>query len=259
MKEYRQAFDNIKVPDDMASRIEKELAETPAEISPISPARRGRKVWVTFAALAACCALIVGVWKLGGPGRQPQTGAPEPEATQSGSTSQPQATPAVTGENPGGQPQTTAVPTKDPAGAAGQTQNTPAPSDDQGAAVANPIQAAESTGELTKYLGYAPALPTNVPEGYSVSSCSVIDGRLAEVNYSSGESEVSYRTARGSDDVSGDYNEYPETAVSGAYTLRGADGAVSLVVWTDGVSSFSLSFSPAVPGSDALAWAKSVK
>lgn len=259
MKEYRQAFDNIKVPDDMVSRIEKELAETPAEITPISPARKGRKVWVTFAALAACCALIVGVWKLGGPGWQPQIGAPEPAATQSGSTSRPQTTPAVTAGDPGGQPQTTAAPTKGPGGTAGQTQITPAPSDDQGVAVVNPIQAVESTGELAKYLGYAPALPTNVPEGYSVSSCTVIDGKLAEVNYSSGESEVSYRTARGSDDVSGDYNEYPETAVSGAYTLRGADGAVSLVVWTDGVSSFSLSFSPAVPDSDALAWAKSVK
>lgn len=77
--------------------------------------------------------------------------------------------------------------------------------------------------------------------------------------YSDGTTEVTYRTAQGTADVSGDYNTYTETNQEGAYTLCGSDAAVALVKWTDGGYSFSLSFSPAVIPADALAWAQSVK
>ena len=247
MKEYKQAFDNIKVPEDMATRIEKKLAETPAEITPISSARPRKKVWITLAACAACCALIVGVWELGGPGRQPQVAVPEPTADQGGAVSQPNTTAPQPTANQGGsvsKPHVTA----------------PEPTEDQGATVANPIQNVNSPEELEQYLGFAPALPSSVPEGYT-ASYSVIGGKLAQAEYTDtdGENRVLYRTAKGSDDVSGDYGEYAQVSQNGIYTLKGEEGTVSLVNWTDGGYSFSLSFSPAAAPDAALSWAKSVR
>jgi hypothetical protein len=117
-----------------------------------------------------------------------------------------------------------------------------------------------SPEELEQYLGFVPALPSDVPEGYT-ASYSVIGGKLAQAEYTDtdGENRVLYRTAKGSDDVSGDYGEYAQVSQNGIYTLKGEEGTVSLVNWTDGGYSFSLSFSPAAAPDAALSWAQSVK
>ena len=214
MKKYRDAFENLKVPDDMAVRIQRELAEDPQKVVPLPKQKTKKGAWTAAAVCAACLALIIGVWKTSDAAHPPLTSPAPPSETV----------------NPG-----------------------------ESVTIQNPMQEVSSPEDFSKYLTFTPRLPSELPAGYQVSSCCVIGGELAEAVYSDGTTEVTYRTAQGTDDVSGDYNAYPETNQKGAYTLCGSDGAVALVKWTDGGYSFSLSFSPAVIQADAVAWAQSVK
>ena len=212
MKRYRDAFENLKVPDDMAVRIQRELAESPQRVQPLPKRKTKKRVWTAAAVCAACLALAIGVWKTSDAAHPPLTSsAPPSETSKLGET------------------------------------------------ISNPVREVSSPQDFSKHLTFTPRLPSALPAGYQVSSCRVIGGDLAEVVYSDGTTEVTYRTAQGTDDVSGDYNAYAETNQQGAYTLCGADGAVALVRWTDGDYSFSLSFSPAAIQTDALAWAQSIK
>lgn len=66
---------------------------------------------------------------------------------------------------------------------------------------------------------------------------------LAEVNYANGEKIICVRKGKGTDDVSGDYNEYKKTKKENIgdieVTLRMNDGLVYSAVWSDGKDSYS--------------------
>lgn len=105
----------------------------------------------------------------------------------------------------------------------------------------NPIQAAEDVTALAQTLPFPLKVPTQLPEGYAVAHTSSIMGTLAQVVYTSGEDQLTYRMAEGSGDISGDYNQYAESEISEGVTLKGDGGAVSLALWEDGTYSYSLS------------------
>ena len=204
MKKYKDAFDNLTVPDDMTRRVAAKLAEEPAKVVPVPKKKPGRR-YGAAAVCSACLALAIGIWRV-------QAAAP-PAATV----------------NPGN------------------------------VTIANPVQEASSPEELSKYLGYTPLMPQKLPADFAPESYTVIDGAMAQIVYKGDSREATYRTAAGDGDVSGDYNVYSETRLSAPYTLLGDGGAVSLVRWTQGGYSYSISFDPAVPEDCALQWANSVK
>ena len=83
-----------------------------------------------------------------------------------------------------------------------------------------------------------------------------VDGELIEVIYNQGNPDDSWEAYRirkgaGTDDVSGDYNDYAETSqeeVDGkTVTLKGEGGKVMLATWTDGGYSYSISAAPDGP------------
>lgn len=89
-------------------------------------------------------------------------------------------------------------------------------------------------------ISYAPVLPNGIDGG--VEGCAVIDGNMLQVRYSCG---ITWRTAPGSEDISGDYNIYEDTqivkAASGAeVTLKGGADGYTAAVWTDNGFSFAL-------------------
>ena len=69
--------------------------------------------------------------------------------------------------------------------------------------------------------------------------------------------------ARGTDDVSGDYNVYAEerTVEAGgcAVLLKGDAGKISLAVWTDGEFAYSVSASPAISQQEMLSLIESMQ
>ena len=77
MDKYKDAFGNLKVPEDMARRVTEKLAQEPENFVPISAAKKKKRPWATVAACAACLALILGAWSISKPnGQLPAVTAP---------------------------------------------------------------------------------------------------------------------------------------------------------------------------------------
>lgn len=123
-----------------------------------------------------------------------------------------------------------------------------------GAATAAPLVAVQqvnsvsvtSLSEARQLLGFSPATPEALPQGYSLAELKVLDGHIMEAVYTDGKNTMVYRTAQGKEDLSGDDQEYPymatETGVDGiARSFSGVNvEKVNLAVWSDGQSSFSV-------------------
>ena len=77
---------------------------------------------------------------------------------------------------------------------------------------------------------------------------------LAEINYTGEGKTARYRKAAGTENCSGDYNVYTDVtkleANGTTATLKGDDGQYTLVIWTDGSYSYSLSLSDGLSLSD---------
>lgn len=110
--------------------------------------------------------------------------------------------------------------------------------------VANPFVEYETMDEAQEAAGFTINVPDKVPEGYTLSTIRVIENDLADITYLNGENEITFRQAKGSEDISGDYNEYSETNEVKVgdiqVTTKGNDGVVNVAVWTNGDYSYSI-------------------
>ena len=92
--------------------------------------------------------------------------------------------------------------------------------------------------------GYDFTVPDSV-DGYPDVTIAVLESeQLTEVQYTAGNDRLCLRKAPGSDDISGDYNQYAESNavdVDGrSVTLQGNDGQVQLATWLDGDYTYSI-------------------
>lgn len=115
------------------------------------------------------------------------------------------------------------------------------------AGMANPMESYDTLGEAGEAAGIEAAEPTVLPEGYSQKSIDVIDGKTLQVIYANGDDkEITYRTAKGSGDISGDYNSYEadtDFKVDGTPVAAKGDGDMwALALWEDGGMAYSLHF-----------------
>ncbi|WP_027398694.1 hypothetical protein [Anaerovorax odorimutans] len=119
--------------------------------------------------------------------------------------------------------------------------------EEQNVSGGSPIVDTQGIEELKKTVPFELLVPNKLPNGYKVDSTSVIIGEMAQIIYSNGEDSIVYRVAKGTDDVSGDYNDYGELRdeVMGDrnVTLKGNNSLISLATWTEDDFSYSLSFS----------------
>lgn len=93
--------------------------------------------------------------------------------------------------------------------------------------------------------GFSITLPQAVPEGYEGPSFQVIPGDILEADYEgSNGAELCIRKGAGTEDPSGDYNDYSGswqvTVENTEVTMKGNDGAVSLAVWQADGAAYSI-------------------
>lgn len=110
--------------------------------------------------------------------------------------------------------------------------------------IPNPWTECATLADAAALTGYDFTVPDSV-DGYTDISITVLtDEQLTEVQYSSGNARLCLRKAPGSDDISGDYNQYAESTtvdVDGrSVTLQGNDGQVQLATWLDGEYTYSI-------------------
>lgn len=104
-----------------------------------------------------------------------------------------------------------------------------------------------SAEELAQSIGFEFSDPASLPFDVESAEYTNLFNRIAEANYIGGDMTACYRKSIGTEDNSGDFNEYPDVVTEEincrSVTLMGTDGKYVLAVWTDGEYAFSLRLS----------------
>ncbi len=116
--------------------------------------------------------------------------------------------------------------------------------DDGWTQVAPDFQEKATLAELSAALGFdvtEPKLPFEPAETVYTACWS----RYAEINYTASDGRTAgYRQSPGTEDISGDYSDYPDVQtlkIPGAdVTLKGEGGIYTLAVWTDGSYAYAM-------------------
>lgn len=99
--------------------------------------------------------------------------------------------------------------------------------------IPNPFIDCATMADAKKTAGFTVTVPSKMPEGYVQDLIQAVKNEMVQVFYKNGEKEILIRKAKGSEDISGDYNEYKESNTITAGSLkvftRGNDGKVNTV------------------------------
>ena len=121
--------------------------------------------------------------------------------------------------------------------------------------IPNPIVTYETIDEAQEALDFEPVLPEKINEDYKISHICVIDKKLFQVTFKNGTDEVLYRMSKGSEDISGDYNEYELTRdidVDGIKAVfKGNADKVYVMTWSNDDFSYSISFTAGISEENA--------
>lgn len=106
----------------------------------------------------------------------------------------------------------------------------------------NPFVEYKTVDEAQKVLPFSAVVPSNV-KGYELKNVSVMSNEMLQLIYKNGDKEITYRVEKGSNDISGDYNEYKDikTVKVGdvEVKVRKSEETMS-TIWTNGGLTFSL-------------------
>lgn len=125
--------------------------------------------------------------------------------------------------------------------------------------IANGMVEVTSREELSEAVGFPVKVAQTLPFFPQSILYTSYWGEMAQTDYANGPESACFRQSPGTQDNSGDWNEYPaqETIeVSGSsVTLKGEKDAYTLAVWSDGTYSYSLSLTA---GQTAEVWERIV-
>lgn len=137
--------------------------------------------------------------------------------------------------------------------------------------IPNPFVTCSTMQEASEIAGFDFAAPESV-DGYAYKEIAAIENDMAQITYFNSDeldglteeqwneldwSTVDFsahnlmiRKAAGDEDVSGDYNEYPEiynvTVDEREVTMKGTDGSVNVAIWNEAGYSYAITASDAV-------------
>lgn len=106
------------------------------------------------------------------------------------------------------------------------------------------VESFDDIAQAEEKIGFTIRQLTDLPEGYSLVSVSIIMDDLLDIRYSNGSDEFSLRASLGDEDNSGVYTEYASVThleINGSkVTLKGNDTLISLALYQDNGISYSL-------------------
>lgn len=117
----------------------------------------------------------------------------------------------------------------------------------------NPFQPCDSLDDAEEMAGFDLTLPK------TADMLEAIENEMIQAFYGEDGTDMLIRKALGSEDISGDYNEYAQTETVNGVTLKGADGQFSLALWTNGEYTYSISVGSALSQTDMMALVGGVK
>ena len=127
-----------------------------------------------------------------------------------------------------------------------ETAETTNVTQEQDYGVPNPYEIVDTLDEASKIAGFNLSVPATYGD-YKKQVIQAIEDDMIEVIYYDENSEhegLRIRKAKGTDDISGDYNEYKdvETVKVGDFEIieKGSEGNISVATWTDGTYSYAI-------------------
>ena len=125
--------------------------------------------------------------------------------------------------------------------------------------IPNPFVEVKNLDEASKIAGFSLEVPETY-EDYKKQVIQAIEDDIIEVIYYDENSEhegLRIRKAKGTDDISGDYNEYKdvETVKVGDFEIieKGSEGNISVATWNDGTYSYAIDVAEASLTKDTIA------
>lgn len=123
--------------------------------------------------------------------------------------------------------------------------------------IPNPFTDCDTLADAAREAGFALTAPEEA-NGAADRRIRVMDGKMVEVIYYSGEDETArIRKAPGTEDISGDFNEYAQndTIAVGEVevTMRGSDDMVCLATWTVDGYTYAVSVANGISSGDMAA------
>ena len=130
--------------------------------------------------------------------------------------------------------------------------------------IANPYVDCETLEEAGELAGFDISVPEEIDGGYTQGTIQVVENEMIQVTYTTeaGE-EITLRKGTGTEDISGDYNEYAEENtldVDGtSVTARGDGGLVYTAAWTDGTYTYAITASAGLESDSVSALVPSIQ
>ena len=124
--------------------------------------------------------------------------------------------------------------------------------------VPNPYEIVDTLDEASKIAGFTLSVPASY-EDYKKQVIQTIEDDMIEVIYfNDTDSEgLRIRKAKGTDDISGDYNEYKDVEIVKVgdfeITEKGSEGSISVATWNDGTYSYAIDVAEASLTKDTIA------
>ena len=136
--------------------------------------------------------------------------------------------------------------------------------DDGNVQITSPFVDCETLEEAGELAGFDISVPDEIDGGYTQGTIQAVENEMIQVIYTTeaGE-EITLRKGTGTEDISGDYNEYAEENtldVDGtSVTARGSDGLVYAATWTDGTYTYAITASAGLESDSVSALVPSIQ
>ncbi len=129
--------------------------------------------------------------------------------------------------------------------------------------IPNPFVSYESLADVKEVLSFDPVVPSVLPAGFGLNEITSTGSDFLQIVYTgSSDNRIVYRMAKGSEDISGDYNTYKinkEVKIGDStVTMRGND-KISNAVWINGEFAFSVSFDVEVEETEVIGLIENIK
>ncbi|MEC0180320.1 stalk domain-containing protein [Paenibacillus peoriae] len=124
------------------------------------------------------------------------------------------------------------------------TINTPNTPQEENVQIPNPLVEFKTLQAAEKSVGFATYAPSTLTDEYKQDLIQVISNSVVEVFYSNGKNTIRYRVAKGSEDISGNYEVYSQVSKKDIndihVTIKGNNNVVNQAIWTQNNKSYSL-------------------
>ena len=125
--------------------------------------------------------------------------------------------------------------------------------------IANPLEEYGADAGSLEKAQEAVGFTIAIPESIKAENYVVINGTILEIDFDGGY----VRKAKGSEDISGDYNEYEKTEAADVdgkeVTFKGNGGKTMLAIWADGDYTYCIGVSAGKSEADMTSLVKAIK